>query len=507
MSGARFKGVTSIDNMLGWQKSSFSEFLKIDSSGISEYTTEQIKAKASVLGLTDSLTEQAVALGKDATSTEKIIGKTMTFGEALKDGSVGVDTLAKGLKNSSLVDDETRKALDYVKDKFGETSDEYKQTVENIITGNGKLDSLSDTIIDLGEDTAITGTIFSGLGKTLKGVFAEIKAGATALATNPMTYLVAGITAAVGTAYYMSKAFTRASESASESASEYEEAKSSLESLNSEYETTQEKIEELEALQTDGTITLAQEVELQNLQNQSAELETQIKLQKQLVDLKALASANSAQAASDTGQSWLEKLQEKHGGLLGFLSWIGSYQTYYDEDTGTFSSLGADWENQDTTVSGQVDNNIAQLEEYQDELDTVNEKIKNLSDDASESEISELTKEQERLSEAIANTTSDLQSQSDTLQAWIDQCKDEDGNVIKGMESSVQEWQKKINDIANYGKTDAEKDLNNLNSFFSASSESKIKKRLTEIVKASGNASDALKEVRDIPCCFFAPEI
>lgn len=76
MSRKRFKGITSISD------GSFDEFLKLDSSGISQYTMEEIKAKSAVLGLTDELTTQAVALAKDADFTAKAATGKLTWGKA-----------------------------------------------------------------------------------------------------------------------------------------------------------------------------------------------------------------------------------------------------------------------------------------------------------------------------------------------------------------------------------------------------------------------------------------
>lgn len=45
MNSGRFKGITSIEDMLGWQKDSFNTAFKINDSGISEYTMAQIQAK------------------------------------------------------------------------------------------------------------------------------------------------------------------------------------------------------------------------------------------------------------------------------------------------------------------------------------------------------------------------------------------------------------------------------------------------------------------------------
>lgn len=77
MSNARFKNVFSFDDMQNYQKDSFNSLFKVDSSGISEYTMEQIKAKASVVGLNESLTAQAVALASDADFTAKAAPKEL----------------------------------------------------------------------------------------------------------------------------------------------------------------------------------------------------------------------------------------------------------------------------------------------------------------------------------------------------------------------------------------------------------------------------------------------
>ena len=110
MSGARFKGVTSIDDMLGWQSDSFAQLLQLNSEGVSTFTMEQIKAKAATLGLTDSLTAQAIALGSDANFAAKAAAGSITWGQALKDSSVGAVELGDALLRSNNVSKDAKKA-------------------------------------------------------------------------------------------------------------------------------------------------------------------------------------------------------------------------------------------------------------------------------------------------------------------------------------------------------------------------------------------------------------
>ena len=99
MSGARFKGITDIQNMTSNIKPSFDKFLKLDSNGISQYTMEQIRAKSAVLGLTDSLTIQAVAMAKDADFSAKAATGTLTFGKALDNNIGTTDELVQDRKS------------------------------------------------------------------------------------------------------------------------------------------------------------------------------------------------------------------------------------------------------------------------------------------------------------------------------------------------------------------------------------------------------------------------
>lgn len=158
--------------------------------------------------------------------------------------------------------------------KFLSTTDKSNISLENYKT---HLESV-------GKTTTVAAKAMSGL-KQVGSVLASMGTAAA---------VAGGISLALKALDDYTHQYTRALENASTAADEYAAQKSNVQALTSEYDTLQSKIRELQALQLNGGITMQQEVELANLQNQSAELERQLDIQKQLLDAKAHASADAA---------------------------------------------------------------------------------------------------------------------------------------------------------------------------------------------------------------------
>lgn len=478
ISGKRFKGVTSIDDMLGWQKSSFNEFLKLDSSGISKYTMEEIKAKSAVLGLTDELTAQAVALAKDADFSAKAATGKLTYGKAIIDNIDDIDKIADALEKSGKIPEQQAKILS----TLTKGSDEYNQYIKNIINGT---DDIADSVIDIGTSVQSSST---ALSTYFKGILATIK---------PLVPAITAVTVAFAAFKawdYSQHGFTRAVQDAENAATEYENVKSNLESLNSELDTTRSKIEELQTLQKNGTITFAQEVELEQLKSTNDELERQIAIQESLLKIKQEASAQAALNASKQQQTYTEAMEKEYGGfwgkIYGFLTDNGG--TYVSNMTGEVVKTGSkaeEWYSkygEDSTVTGQVKANIKALEEYKQGLVDIEKQLKDNPEDKN------LIKTQDELKTKIEDTTTALADQSSTLQGWIDQSTDSNGVVAKGFENSVEEWTNALTQIQNIGKSQKEIDLNNLNNYFSTSKGKIMKQYLEDIAKSSGSAEEAL---------------
>lgn len=187
MSNARFKNVFSFDDMQNYQKDSFNSLFKVDSSGISEYTMEQIKAKASVVGLNESLTAQAVALASDADFTAKAATGKLKFKDAFADSKTDIHEFGEALKKSGKLSGDQIKYLDNALTKG---SDAYKNTISNMLKENA---DLADSFIDLGgnieSSSGKLGNVFKGLAGSFKSFFTSVP--------GILTLVSAGITAAV----------------------------------------------------------------------------------------------------------------------------------------------------------------------------------------------------------------------------------------------------------------------------------------------------------------------
>ena len=63
---------SSFADLDGIDKNTIKGLFKIDSKDISDFTMAQIQAKASTMGLTESLTDELMAMSKDADFTDLI---------------------------------------------------------------------------------------------------------------------------------------------------------------------------------------------------------------------------------------------------------------------------------------------------------------------------------------------------------------------------------------------------------------------------------------------------
>lgn len=482
MFAGTFKGYSSLKDMQNVHADLLNKEFKINAKGISEFTTAQIEAKAAAMGLTDSLTTELISMGKDATFSQKAATGKLTWGKALKDTKIEIEDLGDALTKLDILDEEKILELDNALELGGK--DLYRSRLTDIIND---AEGLSDTIIDLGDNTAKAG---ASLGTYFKGMVATIK---------PLVPYIAAVTAAIAAFKvwdYSQHDYSRAFEDAENSAGEYKQTQSNLESLNSELDTTKNRIQELQSLQSAGTITLAEEAELAKLTRQNDELERQIGIQKSLLDVKQQAAAQTAKTASETEMSYTEAMEKEHGTFLGKLLGLTGNLGTFDTSTGmqlTDQTAEQAWMSQykgDTTLQGQVKGNIQLLEEYQESLKNVQEKLEENPTDKG------LLKQQDNLNAKISDTTASLTEQSATLQQWIDQSTDSNGNVTKGFEPFVESWRNALNDIQNIGKSQSEIDLNNLNNFFSSKSGNVIKSVLSDVVSESQNAEDALAEFK-----------
>lgn len=460
-------------------------------SGISKYTTEEIKKKGKILNLNQNDLDIALSKASDAGFFEKAKAKTITWNEALKDTKLDLNDIADGLKGEL-----GEKTIDDI--MGSEKSLEQKRAaLANMVA---ETENLGSTMASVGSKTEATG-MFDGIKNAAKGALVSLKAMAPAII-------------AVGAAYgayklwdYSQTGYTRAKEKAEASASTYSEDKSNLQSLQQELDTTKSKIEELNATKKQkGGLSLTDEAELSRLEQENAQLERKVAIQKQLTEISAQAASSDARKAANTAQTYWDHLKEKNGG--GFFGTLKSIPEYFatkreEKDGKVYLTKEKNtWEKENggkgnTTLENQTKANIKTLKDYQSQLEDIETQLG--SSDLTKGERKSLQKQQKELSENIADTKQTLSTQTDQLQQWIDASYGADGKLESGASKYVDNWNKIINDVNNTigQKTKTQIDASNLDTYFNSSSGSAMKEYLENIVEEGGSAQDALDAFRE----------
>lgn len=138
----------------------------------------------------------------------------------------------------------------------------------------------------LGLTTANTG-LTASFGLLAKSIWSTI----AALLSNPLTWVVAGVTATVVAINIFTTSLKEAKEQLEENRSEYENTENELKSVESELKSISERIAEIEA---QDSLTITDKNELQMLRLQNEELEIQKRLLEENKRLRGLESEESA---------------------------------------------------------------------------------------------------------------------------------------------------------------------------------------------------------------------
>lgn len=482
--GSLFGGNDSLGNLFGRTFSKekslstslladdiLSEF-KIGSDGISEFTTSQIEAKSAALGLTESLTNELIAFGSDATLSAKAASGKLKWVDAIKDSKIETEDFYNLLSKSQKL---PTKELDYLKEvaeKYGTNSKELRNSMSSIIDASTEL---GDSFITLESSAA-------GAGKSIGSIFKGLGASFMTFITSPAGILAsfAAITVAL-TALQdaLTVDYDEANDALSKAASEYSENQQSLESMNSELETTKSRIAELQALKDSGTITLSEEGELEKLKTQNTELERKISLQEQLIKVQSKeliddakdAMSKKKQSVAQSVKAGDEKGEKNPKGIVGKVT--------------------------DTEA---VEEDLKLIERYNKKLPELNAKVeeakKTLSDVKgnpiaelfAKSNIKSAEKELKHYQTSIDTLQKDMTSRADTMQGQLDALKlDPTANVAE-----IRKLEKAIASVNEIDLTPTEKKFKKLDSFFNSSSNSGIKDALLEAAKNGENVNDVL---------------
>lgn len=272
------------------------------------------------------------------------------------------------------------------------------------------------SVESIGESTIKSGSKLSDFGAALKGV------GKSLVSFASVHPVITGITATIAAVALLSTAIEDVNEKrqkAANSYSDYQSTITEIESINGELETTNNRIDELQAK---GHLTFTESSELTNLQVQNAELERQLELKTQLSEVQGTQAAkDAAEALSDSS---LSDQYDTGGGLFN------SIKTFLLDglDYMGFSAPGAIEDVLGVDVSDAYDSyailesKIHEAEKLRDEIFDLSSKQSDANYDAIQSQIDEKTEEVESLEKVI-------QSQYENIDTLAQAFYDSDGNV------------------------------------------------------------------------------
>ena len=494
MSGARFKGIKSVDDMLGWQKQSFTDFLKLNSDGISEYTMDQIKAKAATVDLTDELTAQAMALASDADFTTKAASKKLTWGKAVADTSIDAKELGEALNKTGKI---SKESWEYITSAVDDSA--YRSRLSSIIS---ETEDLSDSIIDIGttveQSTGKVQNTFKGLGATLK-TFATSTAG---IAT-----IIVGSMLAVGALVdqFDELSYTELQDKFEQSSSSYESAKSEVESVKSELESVNSQIDAINA----EPLTFSSEAELANLQSQKAELEQILTLKENIAEASKNQLAYDALNASNATTSSVDNLtagmSDTTKNVVGAMDWLYGDSTLAKTlrmFTGPLTQSFADQWNAftDEQLATLDTNKIIEFQKKQQEImDWFTTAEGQEATKGNTKAFQKKQKELEQITSGLTDLQSDIAERQATISAQIEAMTDDTtGEALPGFEDRVASLRDTLNEISHLetiDMTDLEKSFNAIDKYFGQSSTSSIKSYFQDLANEGKLTADAIEEI------------
>lgn len=165
---------------------------------------------------------------------------------------------------------------------------------KNINNAKNALQGMKDAAVaGIGNVTNL-GTAVGGLGGKL---VALAKSAGTFLTTNPVGWAImaAGAVAIAGTAFAaLNETFDESVKKAEQSVETYQEVKSELQELQTEFKNTQRRIDELTSLEANGSITMVEQSELNRLRTANELLDLQIASRKRLAEEELRNAAKAA---------------------------------------------------------------------------------------------------------------------------------------------------------------------------------------------------------------------
>lgn len=353
---------STFDTLSSTLQQSFNESFKVGKNGISEFSTEQIKTKASVMGLNDALTKQALSLANDAGLYQKAAAGNLTFSKAIEFDINNASDLVDAWMNSNsevLKKYQDSDIVTKIVNSGEKGSAAYNEFVKDLIDKN---QDLGDSIVELAPKVETTKSAFSGLSNYFKGLLATF--------TNPIFLLTTAVTVGVA-------AWQGYNQSVQESIQHTKDSIAEIEERNKSIDDNISKAQELRDSLDSGTLT---EQEAYNTKSQLLDIQSQLsdsygeqadgidlvngKLDEQIEKMQQLKVENAKSWLNDSDN---EKNYEKAKKKMT----KDDYESFFG-NTPTLAMLGSEPQKSDYTNSDvykdalkRYQNSKSQIEEIQ----------------------------------------------------------------------------------------------------------------------------------------------
>lgn len=309
---------------------------------------------------------------------------------AVQDVTACVGELSESLSNGKLSG-----SMDKVADGFADITESAialmtEQALPAVIDNLAWIVDNSGTLIPIittaGAAVVSYGVAAKGAAAAQKLLNAELALNPYALAASGVVLLTAGLLNLAGASKRASQALK---DSARDSLADYEKQKTKIENINTELDSINQTIEEI---QNKGTLTFTDEQELEKLKEQSAELSAQLEIEKELLKLKSQKSADDAYKALMSNDGSIDVVQKKLESYKITLAEANGYIKGAEEDLnralekGNIEAAENAQELIDSYTKHMDDSKSAILEElqsaskYVDDLDLASEKGKEAKD-------------------------------------------------------------------------------------------------------------------------------
>lgn len=496
LSGKRFKNEGSYDDLQNYLKDSFNASFGVGKDGISKFNSEQIEAKANVLGLNKELKNQALSLASDAALSAKAATGKLTYADAIKDSINNAPALAKALQKQGKLTLEQEDLLG----KLKEGSAGYNEQVKKIINANAEL---GDSIVELPESASKASTAFSGLSNYFKGLLATLKT---------MLPLIAAVGTAIA-AYQLFKwadnkynlTYDTNLKNVKEHVANLQNAQKEVENLNAKADQYKQTLQEIASnydITLEGTesvdemidkiqsangvqLTLVDQTEIEKIQLGNDELERTLNLKEQLVTSEQRKAANDA-------KDLLKKAEYMD---MPEQLWSLSTKSLNKEMKNFFKNPGVDvekyTEDDINYTKGSLESYLAYYHEYQDLLDKAIEKQGEKG--ISEKDKKKAEKDEKKLQKMVDSIEDELQDKASDFTDILNglSINGEGLTALSGYEPYFEKVRKMLRSITDKDLTDAQKALNSLSDFFDGSFGKNALK--AELQESAGSADELQK--------------